>query len=147
MATCKEWPARGVLKAQETFSLENVQQKARRALVWQGFTLNGHKNGTTRRFHFWIRFGNISFPTIIFFGGLVFRAAGSLYFGGALQSAFCILVSRRGAIFSWFAGCSAVASNSSVCRCASLCARRRLPFPAIVELAAQTVLIQVWQQS
>ena len=64
----------GALKAQEALSLEDVQQEARRALVWLDFALNGHKNGTARRPHFWVRFGNLSFPKIIFFGGLVFGA-------------------------------------------------------------------------
>ena len=43
LANCKGWPARGVLKAQEALSLEDVQQEARRALVWLDFALNGHK--------------------------------------------------------------------------------------------------------
>ena len=96
LANCKEWPARGALKAQEAFSLEDVQQEARRALVWLGFALNGHKNGTARRFHFWVRFGNLSFPKIVFFGGLVLVPPGGLCFGATLRPAFCTLFGRRG---------------------------------------------------
>ena len=88
LANCKEWPARGALKAQEAFSLEDVQQEARRALVWLGFALNGHKNGTARRFHFWVRFGNLSFPKIVFFGGLVFGAAWRPLFWSHLAASF-----------------------------------------------------------
>ena len=88
LANCKEWPARGVLKAQEALSLEDVQQEARRALVWLDFALNGHKNGTARRPHFWVRFGNLSFPKIIFFGGLVFGAAWRSLFWSRLADSF-----------------------------------------------------------
>ena len=88
LANCKEWPARGVLKAQEALSLEDVQQEARRALVWLDFALNGHKNGTARRPHFWVRFGNLSFPKIIFFGGLVFGAAWRSLFWSRLAASF-----------------------------------------------------------
>ena len=88
LANCKGWPARGVLKAQEALSLEDVQQEARRALVWLDFALNGHKNGTARRPHFWVRFGNLSFPKIIFFGGLVFGAAWRSLFWSRLAASF-----------------------------------------------------------
>ena len=88
LASCKRWPARGVLKAQEAFSLEDVQEEARRALVWLGFALSGHKNGTARRPLFWVRFGNLSFPKIIFFGGLVFEAAWRSLFWGRLAASF-----------------------------------------------------------
>ena len=88
LANCKGWPARGVLKAQEALSLEDVQQEARRALVWLDFALNGYKNGTARRPHFWVRFGNLSFPKIIFFGGLVFGAAWRSLFWSRLAASF-----------------------------------------------------------
>ena len=88
LANCKGWPARGVLKAQEALSLEDVQQEARRALVWLDFALNGHKNGTARRPHFWVRFGNLFFPKIIFFGGLAFGAAWRSLFWSRLAASF-----------------------------------------------------------
>ena len=85
----------GSVKAQEAFSLEDVQQEARRALVWLGFAFNGHKIGTARRSHFWVRFGNLSFPKIVFFGGLVFGAAWPLFWS-RLAASFCTLFGRRG---------------------------------------------------
>ena len=65
-----------------------ARQEARRALVWLGFALHGHKNGTARRSHFWVRFGNLSFPKIVFFGGLVFGAAWRPLFWSRLAASF-----------------------------------------------------------